>query len=95
MTQGLQVVPTRLFASKMGVDTHVTRRTGKRLALPVRDVLLRLGVTVLLGHTEVHDVNNISTLRAWSANEEVIRLDIAINEVLLMNGLNPRQLYTR
>ena len=79
----------------MGVDTHVTRCTGKRLALPVRDVLLRLGVTVLLGHTEVHDVNNISTLRAWPANEEVIRLDIAVNEVLLMDGLNPRQLYTR
>ena len=89
VTQSLQVVPTRLFASQMGVDTHVTRRTRKGLALPVRDVLLRLGVTVLLGHTKVHDVNYISTLRAWSANEEVVRLNVAVDEVLLVNGLNP------
>ena len=94
VTQGFQIVPTRLFASKMGVDTHVTRRTREGLALPVWDVLLRLGVTVLLGHTEVDDVNYISTLRAWSADEEVIGLDVAIDEVLLVDGLNPRQLYT-
>lgn len=94
VAQGFQVVPTRLFASKMSVDTHVTRRTGKRLALPVRNVLLCLRVTVLLCHTEVHDVNYISTLRTRTANEEVVGLDVAVDEVLLVNGLNPRQLCT-
>jgi hypothetical protein len=93
VAQSFQVVPARLLASQMGVDTHVTRSTGERLALPVRNVLLCLGVTVLLGHTKVHDVNYISALGAWSADEEVVRLDVAVDEVLLVNGLYSRQLY--
>jgi hypothetical protein len=92
VTQSFQIVPTRLLTSQVSVDTHVTRRTGERLALSVWNVLLRLGVTVLLGHTEVDDVNYIGTLRAWSTNEEVVRLDVAVDEILLVDGLNPRQL---
>ena len=76
----------------MGVDTHVTRSTRERLALPVRNVLLCLGVTVLLGHTKVHDVNYISALGPWAADEEVVRLDIAVDQVLLVNSLYSRQL---
>ena len=56
-------------------------------------MLLCLGVTVLLGHAKIHDVNYISALRAWSANKKVVRLDIAVDEVLLVNGLHSRQLY--
>ena len=89
MTEGFQIVSTGLFASKMGIDTHVTRRARERLALPVRNVLLRLGVTVLLGHTKIYDVNYISALGAWSTNEKVVRLDVAVDEVLLMDSLNP------
>jgi hypothetical protein len=89
VTQGFQIISARLFAPKMGVDTHVTRRTRERLAFSVWNVLLRLGVTVLLSHTEVHDVDYVSTLRAWSADKEVVRLDVAVDEVLLVNGLNP------
>jgi hypothetical protein len=95
VTQSFQVVSARLLASEMGVDTHVTRCTGERFALPVRNVLLRLWVTVLLSHTEVHNVNYISALGAWSADEEVVRLDVAVDEVLLVDGLNSRQLHAR
>lgn len=95
VTQSFQVVSARLLASQMGVDTHVTSCTGERLALPVRNVLLRLWVTVLLSHTEIHNVNYVSAFGARSANEKVVRLDVAIDEVLLVNSLNSRQLHAR
>jgi predicted ATP-grasp superfamily ATP-dependent carboligase len=51
-------------------------------------VLLRLGVTVLLGHTKVDNVDNIGALGAWTANEKVVGLDVAVDEVLLVDCLN-------
>ena len=76
----------------MSVDTHVSRSTGKRLALSVRNVLLRLGIAVLLGHSEVDNVNDILRLRVRSAYEEIVGLDVSVDEVLLVDGLYPRQL---
>jgi hypothetical protein len=76
----------------MGVDTHVARRSGKRLTFPVRNVLLRLGIAVLLGHAEVDDVDDVSALGAGAANKEVVGLDVAVDEVLLVDGLDTRQL---
>jgi hypothetical protein len=73
----------------MGVDTHVTSGTGERLAFPVGNVLLGLRVTVLLCHTKVDDVDDIGALRARAADEEVVGLDVAVDEVLLVDGLNP------
>jgi len=89
VSQCLQVISSRLLASKMGVDTHVTRGARQALALPVWNVLLGLGVPVLLRHTEINNVDNVGSLGAGSANQEVVRLDVAIDEVLLVNSLNP------
>lgn len=50
-------------------------------------MLLGLGVTVLLGHTEVDDVDNVRVLAVGTTNEEVVRLDITVDEVLLVDGL--------
>lgn len=55
-------------------------------------MLLRFGVSVLLGHSEVDDVDDIGRFGGRSADEEVIRLDVSVNEVLLVNGLNSREL---
>lgn len=88
MTESLEIVATGLLAPKMGVDTHVTSGTRKRLAFPVRDVLLCLGVTVLLRHTEVDDMDDIGALGARAADEEVVGFDVAVDEVLLVDGLN-------
>ena len=85
----LEIVATGLLAPKMGVDTHVTSGTRERLAFSVRDVLLRLGVTVLLRHTKVDDVDDIGALGAGAADKEVVGLDVAVDEVLLVDGLNP------
>jgi hypothetical protein len=76
----------------MGVDTHVTGRAGERLAFPVGNVLLRLGVTVLLRHAEVDNMDDVGTLGAWTADQEVVGLDVPVDEVLLVDGLDARQL---
>ena len=44
----------------MSVDAHVPRRSAQTLSFPVGDVLFRLGVAVLLGHTEIDDMNYCS-----------------------------------
>lgn len=73
----------------MGVDTHVSRSSGEGLALPVGNVLLRLRVTVLLRHTKIDDMDDTSSLRSRSADEEVVGLDVPVDEVLLVDGLYP------
>lgn len=93
VTQSFQVVSARLLASNMSLDIHVTRRTSIRLAFPVRDVLFRLGVTMLLSHTKIHNVNRIGALRAGLASKEIFRLDVAVDKILLMDGLNSRQMH--
>ena len=95
MTQRLQVVSTGLFASKMGIDTHVSSRARERLPFSVGNVLLSLGITVLLCHTKVDNVDDIGTLGAWATDQEIVGLDVAIDEVLLVDGLDSRQLGQR
>ena len=55
-------------------------------------MLLGLGVAVLLGHAKVDNVNNVGTLRTRAADEEIVGLDVSVNQVLLMDGLDSRQL---
>jgi hypothetical protein len=78
----------------MGVDTHVTGSSRQTLAFPIGDVLLRLGVSVLLSHAEIDDMDNVGSLRSWPTDQEVVRLDVAIDQVLLVDGLYSRQLRT-
>ena len=91
VAQSLEVISTALFATQMGVDGHVTGCSAEGLALTVGNVLLRLWVTVLLGHAEVDDVNNVGGLGSGTTDEEVVRLDVTVNQVLLVNGLYARQ----
>jgi hypothetical protein len=57
-------------------------------------VLFRLWIPVLLRHAKIHHVNYISRLRPWSTDEKVIRLDIAIYEILFVDCLNSRELFS-
>lgn len=88
VTKSLQIISSRLFAAKMRVDTHITGSTGKRLPLAVRDMLLGLGVSVLLGHTEVDHVDDVGRLGSWSSNQKVVGLDITVDEVLFVYRLD-------
>ena len=76
----------------MGVDAHVPCGTGKRFSFSIRNVLFGFRISVLLGHPKINDVNNISCLTIRSTNEEIIWLDVAVDEVLLVDSLNSRQL---
>lgn len=75
----------------MCVDTHVPSGSRQGFALTVGNVLLGLGVTVLLGHTEIDDVNDVGCLGRWAADEEVVGLDVAVDEVLLVDCLHARE----
>ena len=92
VTQRLEVVPPRLLAAEVGVDAHVPGGSGQRLPLAVGDVLLRLGVAVLLGHSKVDDVDDVGDLGLGAADEEVVGLDVAVDEVLFVDRLDPREL---
>jgi len=55
-------------------------------------MLLSLRVSVLLGHTEVDNVDDICCFGVGSANEEVVWFDVSINEILLVDRLHSRKL---
>lgn len=76
----------------MSIDTHVTCCTRQRLAFTVWDMLFGLGVSILLCHAKIDDMDDIGGFRARAANEEVIWLDIAVNEILLVDGLDAGKL---
>ena len=92
MTQSLEIITTRLLAAKMRVDTHVTCSARQRLPLAVGNVLFRFGISVLLRHAEVDHVHDIAADGSMSAHEKVVGLDVAIDKVLFVNGLDSREL---
>ena len=69
----------------MSVDTRVPRSARKRLVVFVGDVLASLGVTVALRQAEVNDVDDVLLLAM--ANEEVVRLHVAVNKVVIVQEL--------
>lgn len=77
----------------MRVDAHVPRGTAEALALAVRNMLFRLRITVLFRHTEIDDVDEVRVARPRPPDEEVIRFDIAVDEVSVMNSLHARNLH--
>jgi len=53
-------------------------------------VLFCLGIAILLSHTEVDDVDNVGDFSTRSADEEVVWLDVAVDEILFVNSLDAR-----
>lgn len=70
----------------MGVDRSITGGTSEVLVLSVRNVEVCLGITVLLGQTEIDHVDLIATLT--NAHEEVVRLDVTVDEGLGVDVLD-------
>jgi hypothetical protein len=62
VAQRLEVVPPRLLDSEMSVDGGVSGGSRQVLVLSVRDVEMRLGVSVLLGESKVDDVDLVASL---------------------------------
>lgn len=57
-------------------------------------MLLGLGVSVLLGHTEVDNVNNVGRFRVGSADKEIVGFDVSVDEVLFVYRLHAGELDT-
>jgi hypothetical protein len=72
----------------MSVDRCVTSSSSKVLVLSVRNVEMSLGVSVLLGQTEINNVDLIATLA--DTHKEVVRLDISVDKGLGMDVLDTR-----
>ena len=55
-------------------------------------MLLGFGIPILLGHSEVDDVDNIGGLGVRATDEEVIGLYVTVDQILLVDCLNSREL---
>ena len=66
--------------SQMGIDASIASSAGKILVFAVRYVEVSLGVTILLGQTEVDDIDLIASLT--DAHEKVVGLDVTMDEGL-------------
>ena len=86
-----KIIATSLLDTQVGVDGGVARSSGEILVLSVRNVKMGLGVTELLGETEIDDIDLISTLS--NAHEEVVGFDIAMNEVPRVDIFDTRNLW--
>lgn len=80
------VSPPSLTDPKMCVDGGIARCARQVLVLPVRNVLVCAGITVLLGQPKVNDVHQVAFLA--ESHQEVVRLYISMDEVLGMDVLN-------
>lgn len=72
----------------MSVDGSITGSSSQVLVLTVWDMEVSLRVAILLGQTEINDIDLVTTLA--DAHEEVIRLDITVDEGLRMDVLDSR-----
>jgi hypothetical protein len=72
--------------TQVSVDAGITGGTSQVLVLSVRNVEVRLGITVLLGQTEIDHVDLVAALA--DAHEEIVRLDITVDEGLGVDVLN-------
>lgn len=79
--------------AQVGINAHVTGSSAERLALAVRYMLFCLGVTVLLGHAKIDNVNQVGVLAVGSSDQEVVGLDITVNQVLFVDCLDTVQLF--
>ena len=50
--------------------------------------MLSLGVAVLLSHAKIDHVNDVRGLSSWAADQEVVRFDVTVDQVLFVNSLN-------
>jgi hypothetical protein len=82
---GLEVVSTGLLDPLVGVHRAVSGRSDEPLAVDQGDVLSRLALEVLR-EPEVDEVKVLSRLP--EADDEILRLDITVNDVLIVEGLH-------
>jgi len=86
VSEGLHVITTGLLDTQMSIDGSITGSSSQILVLPVWNVEVSLRVTVLLGKSEIDDIDLVTALT--NAHEEVVRFDITVDERFGMDVLN-------
>lgn len=86
VTDGLEIISSRLLVSDMGVQTGVSSGTSQVFAISEWD-MLTFGALVALGKTEIDDINGVFSL-IISTDEEVVGLDISMNDSLFVHDLD-------
>jgi hypothetical protein len=84
--QRFQIVTSGLFNTQVRVDGGVTSSTSQVLVLTIRDVQVSLGVTVLLGETEIDNVDLVATLA--NTHQEIVRLNVTVDKVARVDVLD-------
>ena len=74
-------------STQVRINTHVTSSTTQTFSFSVGNMLLRFWVTVLLGHTKIHKVNHVLPV-GTSSNQEIVRLNISVNQVTIVDRLH-------
>jgi hypothetical protein len=82
-----------LTNAQMGIDGSVTSGTGQVLVLAIRDVQVRLGVSVLLGESKINDVDLVASLA--NAHQEIVGFNVSMDEIARMNVLDAGNLQVR
>jgi hypothetical protein len=80
ISERLHVVTARLLDTQVSVDAGIAGCASQVLVLTVWDVEVSLGVTVLLGQTEINHIDLVAALA--DAHQEVVRLNITVDEGL-------------
>ena len=86
VADGLEIVSSGLLITKMGVHRGIASGTGQVLAITEWDVLT-VGRLETLSQTEVDDVHRVFGL-VVAANQEVIRLNVAMDNALVVDDLD-------
>lgn len=95
VTESFQVIATGLLLAQVGVDGHVTRCSGERLMLSIRNVFVCLEFDIFLCKAKVDDVNYLLTAGTVAANKEVFRLNITVNQMAVVDVFDPVELEVR
>lgn len=66
----------------MSIDAHVASSPCKAFVFTVRDVFSSHRVNILLGKAKVNDMDDAVFFVRVSADEEILRLNISIYEIL-------------
>jgi hypothetical protein len=74
-----------LLDAEVSVDGSIASRSSEVLTLPVRDVLA-IALDVAFGETKIKEEHLVR--RLVQANAEIVRLDVPVDEVAVVDVLN-------
>ncbi len=82
-----------LTFAKMCIDAHISGCASQTLVFTVLNVLARLSINVFLGETKVDDVDDVFAGYVMTPHQEILRLYVTVDQVLIVHVLNSPNLH--